>query len=62
MSRVYNHSPHNGLTCILETFIFDASLDNMSLEVDSRHNEGGAIENRTGGFQNALHRKTVGGV
>jgi hypothetical protein len=61
MSRVYNHKKHNGLTCLLQTFIFAESLENFSLEVDSRHNEGGAIENRTGGFQNALHRKTVGG-
>jgi hypothetical protein len=61
MSRVYNHVKHNGLTCLLQTFIFDESLENFSLEVDSRHNEGGAIANRTGGFQNALHRKTVGG-
>jgi len=61
MSRVYNHSEHNGLTCLMDTFIFDQSLDNRSYEVDSRHNEGGAIANRTGGFQNHLTTTKCGG-
>jgi hypothetical protein len=61
MSRVYNHSEHQGTICLLQTFIWDASLDNFSLETFSRHNEPLPIANKTGGFQNAIHADTVGG-
>ncbi len=61
MSRVYNHSPHQGTICLLQTFIWDNSLENFSLETFSRHNERLPKSNKTGGFQNALHADTVGG-
>lgn len=61
MSRVYNHSPHQGKICLLQTFVWDSSLENFSLENFSRHNEGAPNSNKTGGLQNALHADTVGG-
>lgn len=61
MSRVYNHSPHQGTICLLQTFIWNDSLENFSLETFSRHNEPLPKSNKTGGFQNALHADTVGG-
>lgn len=60
MSRVYNHSPHQGTIVILDTFIFNETLDNRSYEWFSRHNEGGAKENRTGGDQNHFSLKERG--
>jgi len=60
MSRVYNHSPHQGTVVILQKVTFNASLDNVSYEVFSRHNEGGAIENRWGGLQNHFSHKSCG--
>jgi len=60
MSRVYNHNDHNGTIVILDTFIFNGTLDNRSYEWFSRHNEGGPPENRTGGDQNHFALKTRG--
>ncbi len=60
MSRVYNHNDHDGTIVILDTFIFNETLDNRSYEWFSRHNEGGAEANRTGGDQNHFALKTRG--
>jgi hypothetical protein len=61
MSRVYNHSEHQGTIVLLQTFIFDQSLDNFSIEFFSRHNEPLPIANKTGGLQNHLKNTQVGG-
>lgn len=39
-------------------FLVDGAVENLSLRLRSRHQEGGACENRFGGFGSAIHPKT----
>lgn len=65
MSRVYTHTPHQGKIQFETTFIWNNSLDNLSLEFFSRHNEGGDVSgkptgwNRFGGVTVSYHKDTV---
>lgn len=60
MSRVYNWSAHQGRILILQKFIFNKTLGNMSYEMFSRHNEPLPTSNKIGGLQCAFELGQIG--
>jgi len=60
-ARVYNHIPqkNNGKYQWLLTYIPNPSLDNLSLEFWSRHNEDDPPENRYGGNIFSIHKDVI---
>jgi hypothetical protein len=48
-SRIYTHVEHEGKVALYLTYIPKNDLENLSIELFSRHDEGGKPENRFGG-------------
>jgi hypothetical protein len=59
MTRVYCHVDHDGKVKFKCVLVWNKSLDNFSIELFSRHDEGGAPENRRGGVTYVFHANSV---
>jgi len=57
-SRLYIHAPHRNIEMVFEANATDTRLENISIKLRSRHNEGGADANRFGGYGVAFNLKS----